>query len=56
MMTLQLFKVLTSTKGKPKFFDSKLFAKRQRDKEHRQGRRNVHVARGPDHWRGESFQ
>ena len=48
----KLFKVINH--GKPIFCDSKQTAKAVRDLA-RQGGENSVVMRGPDHWRGESF-
>ena len=49
---LKLFKVVTPTYQDPQYFQNKADAKQERD-DLRPAR--LRVMRGPDHWRGESF-
>ena len=49
---LKLFKVVTPTYQEPQYFQSKAAAKQERDNLRPA---NLVVMRGPDHWRGESF-
>ena len=49
---LRLFKVMK--KGEPTFFSRKDSAKAERNAQNKNGGSAV-VMRGPDHWRGESF-
>ena len=48
----KLFKVVSPRFAEPKFFQSKVAAKKARDELEPA---NLVVMRGPDHWRGESF-
>lgn len=51
----KLFKVITPGSGwDPAYYDDKMKAKRHRNQEIERGNFTV-VCRGPDHWRGESF-
>lgn len=50
---MNLFKV--ELNGEPFYFADRASAKLHRDFANREKRYNVVVSRGPDHWRGESF-
>lgn len=50
---LKVFKV--TVEDKPEFFQSKGLAKIRRDRAHAPKDAGRVVMRGPDHWRGESF-
>jgi hypothetical protein len=50
----KLFKVV-HPKGWVKHFETKIEAKEYRNILNTRGPRQVHVMRGPDHWRGETF-
>jgi hypothetical protein len=53
---LKLFKVHPDKSVQPEYFRDKLAAKAKRDKLREDGFPKAAVLRGPDHYRGESFQ
>jgi hypothetical protein len=53
-MTDRIFKVTTKSLGEPRYFSNKRGARVFRDERIEAGESCV-IMRGPDHWRGESF-
>ena len=52
---MRLFKIQSDENAPVYFFPEKRLAKAHRDDLHAQGKKGVVIMRGPDHWRGESY-
>jgi len=53
---LKLFKIQVNRKADPLYFDSKRVARYRRERLREElGVEDIPIMRGPDHWRGESY-